>query len=97
MRQLLMKETDPVARVLKINLGVRSDFHHHIAQLEHNPRSIVIPGVLRHNLVGSLDLARDSEKRCQVVDGVPCKPLMNTWKKQAAKSFRPRSLSFFLC
>ena len=93
MPQFMMKETDPVAHVLKINM-MEFDFQRHLLQLKNNSRNIVIPGILRQNLPGPLDLPRSFENSSQVVDGVPCKPLMDAWKKQAVSYFRRRPLSF---
>ena len=93
MPQLLVKETDPVGQVLRVNLG-ECYFQRHLIRLKCNPRDIVIPGAMRQNLPGPLDLPRDLEIRLQVVDGVPCKPLMDAWKKEAVNYFRRHSLSF---
>ena len=93
MPQYLAKETDPVGHVLRTILG-EHDFQRHIIMLKQNPTSIVIPEVMRQNLQEPLELANDLDIISQVVDGEPCKPLLEAWKKQAVKYFKPHSLNF---
>ena len=93
MPQYLAKETDPVGHVLKTILG-EHDFQRHTTMLKKNPSSIVIPEIMRQNLHEPLELANDLHIKSQVVDGAPCKTLLEAWKKKAVKYFRPHSLNF---